>query len=473
MFIADRIPADRPALFDAEREDWLDYGTLRRLVAERTAEFRGDKKKLAFCLLPNSTPAIIDMLSLLQAGHAVALIDPSLPASLFASLLTSYTPDFVVGTGCPAIETVMGRPNAVKSTAPGGLHVIHLQQPESASLHPELSLILSTSGSTGSPKFVRLSRHNITANAAAIAEVLEIGETDRVLAHLPLHYSFGFSVISSHLAAGASAVPTSESLASSASWKLFREHHCTGLPGVPSHFDILNRLGIRRLKIPSLNCLMQAGGRMRPEMIQHFAAEMTARGGRLFVMYGQTEASPRMTTLPAKDVVSSVGSVGPALPGGRLEIRDDKGVLLPPGTVGEVVYFGPNVMMGYATSRLELSYGDQMEDGLHTGDLGSLDDRGYLTLSGRINRFAKIHGIRVSLDEVETMVSGYGPCAAVEGGENRILVVVLQAKDTDAIRNDLIEKLRLSPSSVVVRMVDALPTKANGKPDYAKIAASS
>jgi acyl-CoA synthetase (AMP-forming)/AMP-acid ligase II len=471
MFTNHRIAADRPALFDAERGCWLNYGALRLSVAERAAELGTDSKKLAFCFLPNSADAIIDMLALLEAGHVVALVDPSLPASLCVSLFRSYEPDFVSGADCPAVETAMRLSNARKSSTSGGLQLIRLEQAGRTSLHPELSLMLSTSGSTGSPKFVRLSRRNITSNAAAIARVLEIGGTDRVLAHLPLHYSFGFAVISSHLSAGASVVPTSESLASGAVWKLFREHHCTALPGVPTHFDILKRLDIDRLKVPTLVCLMQAGGRMHPEVIQHFAAKMVARSGRLYVMYGQTEASPRITTLPAQEVLSSLGSVGPALPGGRLEIRDEKGRLQPAGTIGQVVYFGPNVMMGYATTRADLAHGYQLKDGLHTADLGYLDDRGYLTLTGRANRFAKVHGIRVSLDDVERMLSGYGPSAAVEAGENKVLVVVLQAKDTEVIHAELVERLRLSPSAIVVRAADVLPTKANGKIDYAKITA--
>ena len=471
MFTNHRIAGERPALFDSERERWLDYRSLRLLVAERAAELGAASKKLAFCFLPSSADAIIDMLALLEAGHVVALLDPSLPAAMCASLLRSYEPDLVLSVDCPAVETAMCLPNARKSTRSGGLRFIRLDQARRTDIHPELSLMLSTSGSTGSPKFVRLSRRNITSNAAAIAQVLEIGRMDRVLAHLPLHYSFGFSVISSHLSSGASVVPTSESLASGALWKLFREHYCTALPGVPSHFDILKRLDIDRLKVPTLVCLMQAGGRMRPEMIKEFAAKMSARSGRLYVMYGQTEASPRITTLPAQEALSSLGSVGPALPGGRLEIRDERGGLLPSGTIGEVVYFGPNVMMGYATSRAELAHGYQLKDGLHTGDLGYLDDRGYLTLSGRANRFAKVHGIRVSLDDVERMLSGYGPSAAVEAGENKVVVVVLQAKDTKVIHAELVERLRLPPSAIIVRAADVLPIKANGKIDYEKIRA--
>src|SRR4029453_13409633 len=155
-------------------------------------------------------------------------------------------------------------------------------------------------------------------------------------------------------------------------------------------------------------------------------------------MYGQTEASPRITTLPAKEALSSLGSVGPALPGGRLEIRGERGDLLPSGTIGEVVYFCPNVMMGDATSRAEFAHGYQLKDGLHTGDLGCLDDRGYLTLSGRANRFAKVHGIRVSLEYVKSILSGHGPSAAVEAGEKKVLVVVLQAKDTKVIHAELV-----------------------------------
>jgi acyl-coenzyme A synthetase/AMP-(fatty) acid ligase len=214
---------------------------------------------------------------------------------------------------------------------------------------------------------------------------------------------------------------------------------------------------------------MQAGGRMRSELIEHFASKMAARGGRLHVMYGQTEAGPRMTTLPSSEVLNSLGSVGPALPGGRLEIRGDKGELLPAGETGEVVYFGPNVMMGYAIARKDLAEGYRMEDGLHTGDLGHLDARGYLTINGRANRFAKVHGVRVSLDEVEAMLSNRGPAAAVELEDNKLLVVVVESQDTGRIHAQLVDALRLPPASLVVRSAGSLPTKANGKIDYEKI----
>lgn len=471
IFVRKDTSGDLPALFDKERGLWTSYDGLAMQARARALAFERPSKKLAFVFVPNSLASIVDILGLMEAGHAVALLDTSIPYSLACSLLHAYQPDFVVGVECPGVAAGQDMPGAQRARGQSDdLRVIEVEQTLRAEIHPDLALLLSTSGSTGSPKFVRLSRTNITANATAIAQVLKIAPSDRVLAHLPLHYSFGFSVLTSYLSAGASIVTTSHSLASAPAWQLFREQACTSLPGVPSHFEILRRLDIDRLKIPSLECLMQAGGRMPFEMVTYFGQKMAARNGRLFIMYGQTEAAPRMTTLPAGDTLASPDSVGPALPGGRIETRDPSGRTLPAGKIGEVIYFGPNVMMGYATSRDDLGRPPELGDGLHTGDLGYVDERGYLTITGRANRFAKVHGVRVSLDEVEKMVGKIGMAAAIEADENKILVVVGQS-DTERIHQSLVEALRLPSSSIEVRRVAQIPMKSNGKVDYSKLSA--
>lgn len=469
MFLRSDAPGHAPALFDSP--GWINYADLNGSVAAR-AQKLGPRKKLIFLFATSSADCIVDLLAALQGGHAVALLDPSLPASQARPLLGSYLPDLVVGSDCPTLQLAAQYASAreVPDYAKGR-RAIAIGTSSRTDLHPDLALLLSTSGSTGSPKFVRLSARNIEANARSIADVLAISANDRVFAHLPLHYSFGFSVVSSHLCAGASIVPTSASIASAEAWRLFREQACTTLPGVPSHFDVLRRLDIDRLNVPSLSCLLQAGGRMAPPLVEHFARKMAARGGRLFVMYGQTEAGPRMTTLPADRIFDAIGSVGPALPGGRIEIRDDKGRTLFPGQSGEVVYFGPNVMMGYALSRADLGRGPDLEDGLHTGDVGVLDERGFLTLIGRASRYTKVHGVRISLDEVEKLAGLDRPVAAIARDDDRILVLVEGAGDAGlgSLRDALADALRLSPTSVLVRSIASIPTRPNGKTDYLKL----
>lgn len=472
MFLRSDVPGDTPALFDLEAKSWISYAELTQRISARAVEL-GVPKKLLFLFASNSASCIVDLLAALQAGHAVALLDPTLPDAQIRPLLEAYAPDLVFGEDCAGTKLAAQMAGARETAVPqADMRRIAIDQPGAAVLHPDLSLLLSTSGSTGSPKFVRLSANNIESNARSIATVLALKASDRVFAHLALHYSFGFSIVSSHLVAGASILPSHASIASMEAWQLFREHGCTSLPGVPSHFDVLRRLDIDRLNIPTLSCLMQAGGRMASPLVDHFAKKMAARGGRLFIMYGQTEASPRMTTLPADQVSDAMDSVGPALPGGRIEIRDAGGKALPADQIGEVVYFGPNVMMGYALSRKDLARGSDLTDGLHTGDLGYLDERGYLRLTGRANRFAKVHGVRVSLDEVEGLLHLDRPVAAVARGDNQVLVIVEGDGNFEAetICDTLAEALRISPASIRVRAIPSIPTKTNGKTDYTKLA---
>jgi acyl-CoA synthetase (AMP-forming)/AMP-acid ligase II len=195
---------------------------------------------------------------------------------------------------------------------------------------------------------------------------------------------------------------------------------------------------------------------------------MAAVGGRLYVMYGQTEAGPRITTLPAEALPAKLGSVGPALPGGRLSILVDGEETTEPGAVGEIVYRGPNVMMGYGESAADLARGDDLGGVLRTGDRGYLDADGYLFHVGRSSRFAKAFGVRLNLDDIEAMVATvHAPVAAVSGDDQ--VVVFAEGADQETLRTitkTLAERLRLHRTGIDARAIDALPRLGNGKTDY-------
>jgi acyl-CoA synthetase (AMP-forming)/AMP-acid ligase II len=212
---------------------------------------------------------------------------------------------------------------------------------------------------------------------------------------------------------------------------------------------------------PSLRTLTQAGGRLRTELVADFAQRMANVGGRLFVMYGQTEATARMTVLPPDRVADKLGSVGLPVPGGSLSIND-----------GEVVYTGPNTMMGYAETGADLSRGDDLGGVLRTGDLGHLDDEGFLFLTGRRKRIGKVFGVRVNLDDVERGLAAYGAVAAV-AGDDRLYVFVegADASATQVIRKELAALLDTHVSGLEVRGVDTLPLLPTGKVDYRRLEA--
>jgi acyl-CoA synthetase (AMP-forming)/AMP-acid ligase II len=192
------------------------------------------------------------------------------------------------------------------------------------------------------------------------------------------------------------------------------------------------------------------------------------------VMYGQTEAAPRMATLPSERLTEKLGSAGPAIPGGSFSIRlDDGAETTEPGATGEVVYRGPNVMMGYAEAEAELAAGDEVGGVLATGDLGHLDGDGFLFITGRLKRIGKVFGVRVSLDDVEQMLRGHGAVAVVPGGDK--IVVWLEGAEDQARKNvakELSERLRQHVSGFDVRAIDALPLLPSGKIDYRALEAT-
>jgi acyl-CoA synthetase (AMP-forming)/AMP-acid ligase II len=322
--------------------------------------------------------------------------------------------------------------------------------PENISeVHPDLALLLTTSGSTGDPKLVRLSRTAVRTNAEQIADALEIDGNEVAITTLPLFYSYGLSVLNSHLVRGATVVLERTGIMQRTFWNAAVEHQVTSMAFVPSQYEMLRRLRFDPAKYPALRTLTQAGGRLRTERVTEFAEKMATVGGRLFVMYGQTEAGPRMATLPADRLADKLGSVGRALPGGEFTISDD-----------EVVYHGPNVMMGYAETGADLAKGDEQGGVLRTGDLGRLDDEGFLFITGRLKRMAKVFGVRINLDDVEKNF----PVAAVAGDDK--LVVFTDDADASTLRSKIAEWLGTHHTGVVVHGIEALPLLPNGKTDY-------
>jgi acyl-CoA synthetase (AMP-forming)/AMP-acid ligase II len=365
-----------------------------------------------------------------------------------------------------------GVPVADVSHVLGG-EVIRIAGDETARPHPELAVLLNTSGTTGSPRLVRLSEANIRSNAYAIAAYLELAADERPISSLPLHYAFGLSVLNSHWAAGAAIVLTSDSVVQPSFWESFRRHGCTSLSGVPHTYQVLERVGFRQMDLPSLTTLLQAGGALDRRLTAIYAEHMAARGGRFFVMYGQTAASPRIAYVPPTSLPAKIGSAGVAIPGGRLRIEPadpSLGSTGEPG-VGEVIYEGPNVMLGYATTADELALGDELGGTLRTGDLGYLDEDGFLYLRGRSKRIAKVHGKRVNLDEVESMMREQGP-AAVVGGDDTLWVFCAFGSPTsmDELRNDFARRLGIHRSELRLAYVEAIPVTTSGKVDYEQLA---
>jgi len=399
----------------------------------------GPERRLVQVAGGNDIASLVAYLGALAAGCPVLLVPPGEDAWRAA-----YDPDVVL-----AGEQVLER--RVKTA-----HV----------LHPELALLLPTSGTTGSPRLVRLSHANLQAAAESVAQALGVRPDDRAATTLPLHYCYGLSVVHSHLLRGATLVLTSLSVADTCFWDLVRREGVTTFAGVPYTFDLLDRVGFAELDLPCLRYVTQAGGRLAPDRVQRWAEVGRRRGWDLVVMYGQTEATARMAVLPAELAASRPGSVGRAVPGGELRVEPVDGV---PGPVGELIYRGPNVMLGYADQPADLAQGRTTGE-LRTGDLGRIGPDGLIEVVGRRSRIAKVLGTRVDLVHLESVLATQGcEIACVDGGD--VLLAAAVGQGDDAVLRDVVARAAGLPVRAVrAAHVCELPRLPSGKPDLRVVA---
>lgn len=337
--------------------------------------------------------------------------------------------------------------------------------------HPDLALLLATSGSTGRPRLVRLSAAAVDANARAIGQVLDLRPDDRAALVLPLGYSYGLSVLTSHLAAGASVWLHGGSILDADYLPGLAAQGCTNLPGVPYSYELLERVGFRTAALPRLRLMTVAGGRLAPERVRLYDTHLRARGGRFFVMYGQTEATARIACLPPERAADKPDCIGRAIPGGTLALRDAVGGPIEgAGVAGELVYRGPNVMMGYADARPDLARGAEVE-ALATGDLAERDAEGLYRIVGRLKRIAKVGGVRVALDGIETRLAAEGIIAAVTGDDDTLVAAYEGALPPELVHGRVAALAGLPGTRVRALAVERLPRLASGKPDLAAVGA--
>jgi acyl-CoA synthetase (AMP-forming)/AMP-acid ligase II len=419
----------------------LTYEQLATRVADVAARI-GSARRLVLLEAAHTVEAVAGYLGSLAAGCPVLLV----PATATAALTAAYDPDVVL-------------------LAADRWSVRERRAESSHELHPDLALLLSTSGSTGSPKLVRLSAESLQANATAIADYLGIRDTDVAATTLPMGYCYGLSVLNSHLERGAAVVLTDLSVVDACFWKLFREHRVSSLAGVPHTFDLLDRVGFDAMDLPSLRYITQAGGRLAPDRVRRYAELGRRSGWDLFVMYGQTEATARMAYLPPELALTRPGCIGRAIPGGSFALDgvDADGV-------GELVFAGPNVMLGYATTADDLALGRTVHR-LRTGDLARRHDDGLYEVVGRSSRLSKVFGLRIDLARVEEQLAALGVPASCVGGDGE-LVVVAQCAPAEARRvaTRTAGLAGLPVRAVRLVPVEALPRLANGKPDLATAA---
>lgn len=449
-----------------DKEKQLTYAELQAMVDEFLVHI--PQRGLVFCLCENTLDSLVGYVACIEKGLPILLLDSAKETGLLLGLIEIYQPEYIWLPNM-RVKDIKGK----ESYRLGEYSLLFMSYVESfigKSLHPDLRLCLTTSGSTGSPKLVRISSRNIESNTESIADYLCINEAERALTSLPLYYSFGMSVVNSHLIKGATILLTNKTILENGFWDFAKKHKATSLAGVPYTYEILHRLRFFQMDLPYMKTLIQAGGKLNAKLVEEYVKRSTECGKKFIVMYGQTEASPRMSYLPWESAAEKPGSIGIAIPGGKFELIDSSGKkIIDPGIDGELVYMGENVCLGYADCRADLSKGDENHGILYTGDIAQRDEDGYYYITGRMKRFLKLFGNRINLDATEQLLKTVTLEVACIGVDDNMSVFITDSTKVDEVKTTLIEKTGINIRGFIIKVIDEIPTNANGKTDYIRL----
>ncbi len=437
-------------------------------ISERIAG-KTEGRCLIAILCSNTPGSLAGYVGFLNNKKVPIMLDTDINRALLDDLLDAYKPRYIWMPEAKAgefaeCETIYEEEGYVLKV---------LNDKDVFPLYGELAVLIPTSGSTGSPKLVRQSYRNIIANTESIIEYLQIDSTERAVTTLPMNYVYGLSVLHTHLYAGATIVLTDATVYSKKFWDLFEQEQITSFAGVPFIYEMLHKLKVvKKNPLSSLRYMTQAGGKLSPDLQQSFSEFAAETGRRFIVMYGASEATARMGYLPFENALEKKGSMGKAIPGGRFEIIDEEGECITESNkVGELIYFGDNVTLGYAQEGADLEKGDENHGRLATGDMAYRDDDGFYYISGRKKRFLKILGKRTNLDETERILKKElntidVACGGIDD-ELRIFIVdeALKDKALDAA----VSIIGINRGLCKIKVIDEIPKNNSGKVLYAKL----
>lgn len=436
----------------------ISYGAL----CSFTSDFNDlvQERSLIFILCENRIGALIAYVACLQCRVVPLLLSKDSDAKLLESLISTYSPSYIWAPDQDEVSSDLER--ASTSFYGYSLYKTGKSSPE---LNPELSLLLSTSGSTGSPKLVRHSYHNVTANARNVAKFFELNGSERPIAMLPIQYTMGLSIISSHLFAGSTILLCSKSLTDPQFWSFIKEQKASSFTGVPYSFEILYKLRFFRMDLPHLKVLSQGGGKLSDKLFKAFAEYADEKGMQFIATYGQTEGTARMAFLPPEKAIEKTCSIGGPIPQGQLFLIDNDGNPIEKTVAeGEMVYRGPNVTMGYANSAQDLTKGDENRGELKTGDIARRDEDGDYYIIGRMNRFLKLYGLRIGLGDVENLIKEeFETDCHCSGTDSELEVKITSTEIEERVKKFISQKTGLFHRAVKVTVVDSIKRNEAGK----------
>ncbi len=421
-----------------------------------------------FCLCESCAGSLVGYLAFENNRQVPLLLSANLDTELRSNLEATYTPSYYWVSESKKAEM------AGEEVYSAYGYVLLKTQYEPYPLNENLSMLLTTSGSTGSPKLVRHKYGNLEANAENVAKVFGWTSDEVGICDLPMNYTMGLNVINSHLFAGASVLMVKANLMDPDFWEFIKVNGGTSFCGVPFSYEIMRRIGFDKMDLPKLRTLAEGGGKLTDRMFKWAAAYAKANGKRFCATFGTSETSARMAFLDPSLATEKIGSIGKAIPNGELflidEVKNEDGT-----STGELGYRGPNVTMGYAVCREDLTKGDEFCGEYHTGDIAKRDAEGYYYIIGRKGRFLKLFGLRVSLDETERILKTWHPDVefVCTGDDKRMTIFTTSKEIREEIVPFISEKTHLHHSAFKVVSVDEIPRNEYGKVKFSMLEESA
>lgn len=452
-----KIDSQRVAIIDDNNEQYK-YSDFSSFAEEIQSII--SKRSLVFCLCDNNIESFLGYYSFLENGVVALLLNVDIHQDLLDNLVDIYKPNYI--WTCSKKVDESEKSNVIFRYKSYSL--ISLKTNSRIRMAASLALLLTTSGSTGSPKLVRLSYQNLLSNAISITKYLSLNENERPITSLPLNYSFGMSIVNSHFINGATILLTNKSIFSGEFWNFLKLNKPTSISGVPFTFKMLKKLRFFSMNLPSIKAITQAGGKMDLGLTKELAEYCLEHKKKLYVMYGQTEASPRISYVPYNMALKKVGSIGVPIPDGKLFLVDSNNQIIHGNEVeGELVFKGANVCLGYAKNISDLNKEDENCGVLYTGDMAYKDQDGFFYITGRRKRFIKLFGNRINLDDVERILSDQICECACVGNDEVLLVCLTEEKAIDKAKDFLVDKFKINNNFIKYRVIDEIPKNSVGK----------
>ena len=419
-------------------------------------------RSLVLILTSNTFDYLAIYIGLLKKKCVCILLDESINQNFLNKIINLYEPEFLFSNKQNNINGF----SIIKNTS----YSLKKTSYHRKKINKDLCLLLSTSGSTGSSKFVRISYNNLSSNTKSISKYLKISSSDRLITTLSPSYTYGFSQINTHLANGASIILNNSSFFEKNFWNLFETYKPNNFGGVPFSFEILKKVKFEKRKLKDLKYITQAGGKLNRDLHSWIADVCKKNNIKFYAMYGSTEATSRMSYLDWKISKKKLGSIGKPIPGGKMWLIDNKNRIIKKYfKQGKIVYKGKNVSMGYAENYKDLIKKDENKGYLVTGDVGYKDPQNFFFITGREKRFIKIFGNRINLDEIEDKLKEEGIICACNEKNDLLNMYIENKQKISAIEKFFSNKIIINRKYIKINLVKKIPRSSNGKIQYSKL----